>query len=39
MRYGTKIGLALVSLLTTAALTGSPASAQQKPNKIGRAHV
>jgi arylsulfatase len=34
MRYGTKIGLALVSLLTTAALTGSPASAQQKPNII-----
>lgn len=34
MRYGTKIGLALVTLLTTAALTGSPASAQQKPNII-----
>ena len=34
MRYGPKIGLALVTLLTTAALTGSPASAQQKPNII-----
>ena len=34
MRYGTKIGLALVTLLTTAAVTGSPASAQQKPNII-----
>jgi arylsulfatase A-like enzyme len=34
MRYGPKIGLALVTLLTTAAVTGSPASAQQKPNII-----